>query len=59
MLDHFGLYCQDADVSLPFYRRCLADLDIERVQEQPRFKAASFKRPDPDLSLGCRCGCPD
>ncbi len=43
MLDHFGLYCRDAEVSLPFYRACLAPLGIVVIQEQPRFKAAIFK----------------
>jgi catechol 2,3-dioxygenase-like lactoylglutathione lyase family enzyme len=44
MLDHFGLYCRDAEQSLPFYRACLAPLGIAAVQEQPHFKAAIFKR---------------
>ncbi|HEY5107667.1 MAG TPA: VOC family protein [Caulobacteraceae bacterium] len=44
MLDHFGLGCRDADVSLPFYRACLAPLGIVVVQEQPENRAAIFKR---------------
>lgn len=43
MLDHFGLYCRDAGVSLPFYRACLEALEIRVVEEQPRFKSAIFK----------------
>lgn len=43
MLDHFGLYCRDAGVSLPFYRACLEVLEIRVVEEQPRFKSAIFK----------------
>lgn len=46
MLDHFGLYCRDATASLAFYRPCLAALDVHVVEEQPRFKAAIFKRAD-------------
>lgn len=44
MIDHLGLYCRDADASLPFYRACLAPLGIEVIQEQPKFRAALFKR---------------
>ena len=44
MLDHFGTRCRDADVSLPFYRACLAPLGIHAVQEQPQFRAAIFMR---------------
>jgi catechol 2,3-dioxygenase-like lactoylglutathione lyase family enzyme len=44
MLDHFGLYCRNADMSLPFYRQCLAPLGIRAVQEQPQFRAAIFAR---------------
>ena len=44
MLDHFGLYCRDADKSLPFYRACLAPLGIKVVEEQPQFRAAIFMR---------------
>jgi catechol 2,3-dioxygenase-like lactoylglutathione lyase family enzyme len=44
MIDHFGLYCRDAGVSLPFYRACLAPLRIQVTEEQPRFRAAIFKR---------------
>jgi catechol 2,3-dioxygenase-like lactoylglutathione lyase family enzyme len=43
MLDHLGLYCRDAGVSLPFYRACLAPLGIVVIQEQPHLKAAIFK----------------
>ncbi len=43
MLDHFGLYCRDAGVSLPFYRACLEAIEIRVVEEQPRFKSAIFK----------------
>ena len=35
MLDHIGLYCRDASVTLPFYRACLAPLGIIVFQEQP------------------------
>jgi catechol 2,3-dioxygenase-like lactoylglutathione lyase family enzyme len=44
MLDHIGLYCRDASVTLPFYRACLAPLGIVVWQEQPEFKAAIFGR---------------
>lgn len=46
MIDHIGLYCRDATASLAFYRPCLAALGIHIVEEQPRFKAAIFKRLD-------------
>jgi catechol 2,3-dioxygenase-like lactoylglutathione lyase family enzyme len=46
MLDHFGLYCRNADVSLPFYRACLAPLGIVVTEEQPRWRSAIFKRED-------------
>jgi len=46
MLDHFWLYCRDAEVSLPFYRASLAPLGVQVIQEQPQFKAAIFKRED-------------
>jgi catechol 2,3-dioxygenase-like lactoylglutathione lyase family enzyme len=39
MLDHFGLRVRNADVSLPFYRACLAPLGITVMQEQPALKA--------------------
>jgi catechol 2,3-dioxygenase-like lactoylglutathione lyase family enzyme len=39
MLDHFGLRVRDADVSLPFYRTCLAPLGIRVMQEQTWLKA--------------------
>ena len=45
MLDHIGLYCRDASVTLPFYRACLAPLGIIVFQEQPHFNAAIFGRP--------------
>ncbi len=45
MLDHFGLYCRDAAVSLPFYRACLAPLGIVVTEEQPGLNAAIFMRP--------------
>jgi catechol 2,3-dioxygenase-like lactoylglutathione lyase family enzyme len=44
MLDHIGLYCRGASVTLPFYRACLAPLGIVVWQEQPHFKAAIFGR---------------
>lgn len=46
MLDHFGLYCRNADASHPFYRACLGALGIEVVEAQPHFRALIFKRPD-------------
>jgi hypothetical protein len=46
LLDHFGLYCRDAAVSLPFCRACLGALGVEVLQEQPHFNAAIFGRPD-------------
>jgi catechol 2,3-dioxygenase-like lactoylglutathione lyase family enzyme len=45
MLDHIGLYCRDASITLPFYRACLAPLGIVVFQEQPEFKAVIFGRP--------------
>lgn len=45
MIDHFGLYCRDADKSLPFYRACLAPLGIVASEEQPHLRAAIFMRP--------------
>lgn len=46
MLDHFGLYCRDATVSLPFYRACLEPLGILVVEEQKKWNSAIFKRAD-------------
>ena len=42
MLDHFGIHCRDANISLPFYRACLAPLGITVMQEQPAIGAAIF-----------------
>ena len=42
MIDHFGFRLRDANVSLPFYRACLAPLGIVAVEEQPRLNAAVF-----------------
>ena len=57
MLDHIGLYCRDASVTLPFYRACLAPLGIIVFQEQPQFKAAIFGRPGvADLLVAGRGG---
>ncbi len=44
MIDHFGLYCRDAEKSHAFYRACLAPLGIRVIEEQPRFKAVIFMR---------------
>ena len=44
MIDHFGLYCRDASVSLPFYRACLASLGIGVIKEQPEHRAVIFMR---------------
>ena len=39
MLDHFGIRVRDANVSLPFYRACLAPLGIRVREEQPALNA--------------------
>ena len=44
MIDHFGLYCRDADKSLPFFRAALAPVGIEVVEDQPHLRAAIFMR---------------
>ena len=59
MLDHFGLYCRDAEISLPFYRACLAALDIRVIEEQPRFRAAIFKHADSPIFWWLGEGDPD
>ena len=59
MLDHFGLYCRDATVSLPFYRGCLAALGISVIEDQPHFKAAIFKREDSPVFWWLGEGGPD
>jgi hypothetical protein len=42
MLDHFGFRLRDANISLPFYRVCLAPLDITVRQEQRELNACIF-----------------
>lgn len=42
MLDHLGVRVRNADVSLPFYRVCLAPLGITVIQEQQALKAVIF-----------------
>jgi catechol 2,3-dioxygenase-like lactoylglutathione lyase family enzyme len=44
MLDHFGLKCHDADVTVPFYEACLAPLGIRVIQRQPQYKAVILIR---------------
>jgi catechol 2,3-dioxygenase-like lactoylglutathione lyase family enzyme len=44
MLDHFGFYVRNAELSLGFYRACLAPLGIEVVQVQRGGKAMVFQR---------------
>ncbi len=44
MIDHFGLYCRDADASHAFYRACLAPLGITVIEEQPHLRAVIFMR---------------
>jgi catechol 2,3-dioxygenase-like lactoylglutathione lyase family enzyme len=44
MMDHLGIYVRDANVSLPFYRACLATLGIRMVQERFAGKANIFMR---------------
>ncbi|MFI4936376.1 MAG: VOC family protein [Caulobacterales bacterium] len=59
MLDHFGVRVRSAEVSLPFYRACLAPLGIRVIQEQPEYKAVIFMQDGSPVFLWLGEGDPD